>query len=124
MKRLLMLALVAIFIFSSCTNNISNSVNTDAIPSAPVLSSPIDASSGIAVIPGLSWNSSSGAASHMLQVSTNSSFSSLIYNQSGLTNSTRQVIGPNPLSIYYWRVRATNTNETSGWSDTRIFTTQ
>lgn len=123
MKRLLMLALFTIFIFNSCTNNNSNPANTDTIPLAPVLSSPIDASSGIAVIPNLNWNSSIGAASYTLQVSANSSFSTFAYNQSGLTNTTQQVSSLNPLTIYYWRVSATNTAGTSGWSTAWSFTT-
>jgi hypothetical protein len=123
MKRLLMLALFTTFILNSCTNNSSNPVNTDTIPTAPTLLSPTDASSGIAVIPSLSWNASSGAASYTLQVSINSSFSSFVYNKSGLMNTTQQASGLSPLSIYYWRVSAANTAGTSGWSDVWSFTT-
>ena len=123
MKSLLILALVSFFIFNSCTTNNSNPVNTATIPSAPTLSSPIDASSGIAVIPNLNWNSSTGATSYTLQVSANSSFSTLVYNQSGLTNTTQQVNGLSPLSIYYWRLTAANTAGTSGWSTVWSFTT-
>ena len=123
MKNLLMLAIASVFIFSSCTNNNNNPVNTETIPKAPVLTSPIDASAGIAVIPNLTWNASSGASSYTLQVSTNSSFSTLIYNQGGLTNPARQVTSLNPLSIYYWRVNAANTAGTSVWSEIWSFTT-
>jgi predicted phage tail protein len=123
MKKLLMLALFTIFILNSCTNNSSNPLNTDTIPGAPTLLSPTDASSGIAVIPSLSWNASSGAASYTLQVSANSSFSTFVYNNSGLTNTTQQVNGLNPLTLYYWRVSATNTAGTSGWSTAWSFTT-
>ena len=113
MKKLLMLALFIIFIFNSCTKNSSNPVNVDTIPSAPVLSSPIDASSGIAIVAALSWRSTSGAASYSIQVSANSSFSVLVFSQSGFTDTTKQIIGLNPLSIYYWRVSAANTAGTS-----------
>jgi hypothetical protein len=123
MKNLLMLAIASVFIFSSCTNNNSNPVNAETIPQAPVLTSPVDASAGIAVIPTLTWNASSGASSYTLQVSTNSSFSTLIYNQGGLTNPAKQVTSLNPLSIYYWRVNAANTAGTSVWSEIWSFTT-
>jgi predicted phage tail protein len=123
MKSLLMLALVSIFIFNSCTKNSSNPVDNTTIPSAPTQVFPINTSSGIAVVPTLSWNSCTGAASYTLQVSANSSFSSFVYNQSGLTDTTKQVITLNPLSIYYWRVSATNTAGTSAWSSEWSFTT-
>jgi hypothetical protein len=123
MKSLLMLALVSIFIFNSCTTNSSNPVNTATIPTAPAQLSPVDASTGIAVVPTISWNSSTGATSYTLQVSANSSFSILVLNQSGIITTTRQVIGLNPLSIYYWKVNAANSAGTSAWSDIWSFTT-
>ena len=123
MKSLLMLALVSIFIFNSCTTNSSNPVNTATIPTAPTQLSPVDASTGIAVVPTISWNSSTGATSYTLQVSANSSFSILVLNQSGITTTTRQVITLNPLSIYYWKVNAANSAGTSAWSSEWSFTT-
>jgi predicted phage tail protein len=118
-----MLALVSIFIFNSCTTNSNNPVNTATIPTAPTQLSPVDASTGIAVVPTLSWNSSTGATSYTMQVSANSSFSILVLNQGGITTTTWQVIGLNPLSIYYWKVNAANSAGTSAWSDTWSFTT-
>jgi PBP1b-binding outer membrane lipoprotein LpoB len=106
MKILMILSLLSILIFSSCSNNSNNPVNTTTTPTAPVLVTPTDASTGIAVIPTLKWNASSGATSYMLQISVNSSFSSFVFNQGGLTNLTQQISGLNPLSIYYWRVSA------------------
>jgi predicted phage tail protein len=123
MKKLLMLAIISIFILSSCTKNNTNPVNTETIPTAPTQSSPIDASTGIAVLSNLTWNSGSGAVSYTLQVSANSSFSSFIYNQGGLTNTTQQMVGLNPLSIYYWKVDAANNAGTSSWSAVWSFTT-
>lgn len=123
MKSLLILAIVSIFIFNSCTNNSINPINSETVPTAPTLLSPVDASTNAALIPVLKWNSSNGATSYMLEVSANSSFSNFVYNKSGLTNSTQQVIGLNPLSIYYWRVNAANSAGTSGWSNTWSFTT-
>ena len=122
MKSLLIFALLSIFIFNSCTKNSSNPL-ADIKPSAPTLLSPIDASSSIAVIPHLSWNSSTGATSYTLQVSANSSFATFVYNQSGISSLTQQVSGLNPLSIYYWRVSAANSAGTSDWSSVRSFTT-
>lgn len=118
-----MLAIISIFVLSSCTNQNNNPVNPETIPSAPAQSIPIDASTGVAVLSNLTWNSSSGATSYTLQVSANSSFSSFIYNKGVLTATTQQVAGLNPLSIYYWRVSAANSAGTSAWSTIWSFTT-
>jgi len=123
MKILMILSLLSILIFSSCSNNSNNPVNTTTTPTAPVLVTPTDASTGIAVIPTLKWNASSGATSYMLQISVNSSFSSFVFNQGGLTNLTQQISGLNPLSIYYWRVSASNNAGTSNWLPAWSFTT-
>jgi len=95
------------------------SVNVEAAgtaPSAPTLSSPSNSATDVAIPPTLSWNSSSGATSYTLQVSINSNFTSFVYNQSGLTGTSQQVSGLNNSTQYYWRVSATNSYGTSGWS--------
>ena len=92
-------------------------------PNAPTLSSPANNSTGVSVSPILVWNTSNGATSYTLQVSTNSSFSSLIHNQTGLVNTNMQLTGLNYLTTYYWRVSAANNNSISNWSTTWSFTT-
>jgi uncharacterized protein (TIGR02145 family) len=93
-------------------------------PSTPTLSSPANNAPYVAIPPTLSWNAASGATSYMLQVSTSSSFTSFIYNQSGLTSTSQQISGLNNSTAYYWRVNATNNYGTSGWSTpTWSFTT-
>ncbi|MCX6150319.1 MAG: hypothetical protein NTX22_07345 [Ignavibacteriales bacterium] len=122
MNRLLILAFVLIFIFNSCSNNSDSPVVADTIPSVPTLLNPADATTHVAIPTEFGWKTSTGAVSYTLQVSTNSSFTSFIYNQSGLTSLTQQVSGLNPLSIYYWRVSATNKAGTSDWSTVWSFT--
>lgn len=92
-------------------------------PSAPTLSSPSNNATNISIPATLSWNASNGAASYTLQVSVNSSFTSYVYNQSGITNTSQQVSGLNNSTNYFWRVSATNSYGTSGWSTTRNYTT-
>jgi len=99
------------------------SITIGTAPSAPTLSSPSSGSTNISTSPTLSWNASSGAASYGLQVSSNSSFSALVYNQSGLTGTSQQVTGLSNSAIYYWRVNATNSAGTSAYSSTWNFTT-
>jgi transposase-like protein len=94
-----------------------------AAPTAPTLSSPTSAATGVAVSPTLSWNVSTGATSYTLQVSTAADFSALVVNQSGIT-STSSSVGPlSNNTVYYWRVNATNAGGTSAYSTAFSFTT-
>jgi hypothetical protein len=97
---------------------------TTVAPTSPFLSSPVNGATSQLLSPSLSWSASGGATSFTLQVSLNSSFTSFVYNQNGLTSLNQQVTGLTALTLYYWRVSATNGFGTSGWSDTWSFTTQ
>ncbi|WP_434968559.1 T9SS type A sorting domain-containing protein [Rosettibacter firmus] len=94
-----------------------------AAPMAPSLVSPLNGSTGVDINPTLTWNSSTGATSYRLQVSTNSSFTSLVYDQNGITDTTHQVTGLANNTLYYWRVNATNAGGTSSYSAIWSFTT-
>ena len=56
-------------------------------------------------------------------MSNNSSFSSPIYNQDGLTSTSQQINGLNYNTTYYWRVSATNSYGTSAYSSVWSFKT-
>ncbi|MDE3057019.1 MAG: T9SS type A sorting domain-containing protein [Bacteroidota bacterium] len=100
-----------------------NGSSTATVPSAPTLASPSNGATGIALTPALSWNASSSATSYGVQVSTNSSFSNLVVNQTGLTSTSFSLSGLVNSLLYYWRVSASNAAGTSGWSSTYSFTT-
>ncbi len=93
-------------------------------PSAPILASPSNGATGVSTSPTLSWNTSSGATSYRLQVSSDINFTGIVFDQSSITTTYKQV-GPFSYSTtYYWRVNATNNNGTSYWSCPWSFTTQ
>ena len=92
-------------------------------PSTPNLSLPLNEATNIEILPTLSWNESTGATSYALQISADSNFTSFVYNQSELTDTTQQVTGLNYLTTYYWRVSAANSYGTSDWSAVWNFTT-
>jgi hypothetical protein len=94
-----------------------------AAPSAPTLSSPANGATSVSTSPTLNWNASTGATSYQLQVSTNSSFSSTVVNQSGITGTSYGVTGLTDGTTYYWRVNATNAGGTSSYSAPWSFTT-
>jgi hypothetical protein len=94
------------------------------IPTAPTLTSPADAATGQSISStGLAWDASSGATSYGIQVSTNTSFTSLFLNTSGVATTSYTLSGLSNSTTYYWRVNATNSSGTSAWSSYRSFTT-
>ena len=56
------------------TNLLYTIFTTATIPAAPTLSSPTNGATGVSTSPTLTWNTSSGATSYRLQVSTSSAF--------------------------------------------------
>jgi len=90
---------------------------------APTLLSPSNSATGVSITPTLSWNASTGATSYQLQVSTSSSFTTTVVNQSGITATSYAVSGLTNNTVYYWRVNATNAGGTSAYSTARSFTT-
>ena len=92
-------------------------------PAAPVLASPANGATNVAVPAALAWNSSSGATSYTVQVSTSQSFATLAYNASGITSTSTTASGLSAATLYYWRVLAANTTGNSDWSEVWSFTT-
>ncbi|KPK96162.1 hypothetical protein AMJ80_01530 [bacterium SM23_31] len=92
-------------------------------PEAPALSLPSNEAVGVSTSPTLSWNSSSGATSYTLQVSQYSNFSSYVFNQNVGNVTSKQITGLSEGTIYYWRVRASNSAGSSEWSNVWSFTT-
>jgi hypothetical protein len=92
--------------------------------SDPVLVSPKDSSTGQPLTLVLAWTHSLNAASYHLIVSTKNDFSTAVFEDSSLTDTSKQV-GPLGHGVtYYWEVRAKNASGVSGYSDPRHFTTQ
>jgi hypothetical protein len=71
----------------------------------------------------LVWGTRGTVKSYHLQVSTNSSFSNLLVDRTGLTSSLFVLNPVNNNSTYYWRVNTTNAAGTSAWSNTETFST-
>jgi hypothetical protein len=95
------------------------------IPAVPALLTPANNTVDIAVTPTLDWNDVTYAASYRVQISTDSSFTTTVYDTAGLTVS--QIIVPSgkltTKTQYYWRVNATNISGTSAYSTIWSFTT-
>ncbi|MBI3109928.1 MAG: DUF1565 domain-containing protein, partial [Ignavibacteriales bacterium] len=92
-------------------------------PSAPALASPADGATDLALTPTFTWNQSQDALTYRLQVSTNAAFTTLVFNDSTLTDTLKQVAPLSEGRTYYWRVNAKNSGGTSAFSGTRSFST-
>ncbi len=92
-------------------------------PDAPTLTAPNDNANSIATNPTLIWNTSFGAATYSVQISTLQDFSTTVYQQTGISGTQKSVSGLAVNTQYYWRVAATNSGGTSAWSSVWNFTT-
>jgi hypothetical protein len=93
---------------------ISKTINValSVLPGAPgivAFNSPTDGASGIASTPTLSWAATAFAASYLVEVATNPSFStgSVVSTQT-VNGTSTTVSGLQIETVYYWRVRASN----------------
>jgi photosystem II stability/assembly factor-like uncharacterized protein len=93
--------------------------------SQPVLISPPNNSTAISLMPSLSWFTANGASSYRIQLSTDSLFAAILFDTSGVTDTTVTVPGNNltGLTKYYWRVNSANEIGTSPYSTVWNFTT-
>jgi hypothetical protein len=90
---------------------------------APTLSSPSNSATNQPLSLSLTWNTVSGASTYRVQLSTISSFTSTVVDDSTLTSSI-EAVGPLSTSTtYYWRVNVKNAGGTSAWSEVWSFTT-
>ena len=92
-------------------------------PAAPVLSTPSNGATGIAVNATLTWNASTGATSYRVQVSTDSGFAATVRDSSNIVTSSYVASGLAATTTYYWHVSATNSGGTSAYSTIWKFTT-
>ena len=95
------------------------------VPAAPTLKYPENNSVKISMTPLLDWLNSPTAVSYRVQVSLDSTFSTTVFDTSGVTVSEAPVPAGklNPSVKYYWRVNATNAGGTGSWSTVNNFKT-
>ncbi|MCE1164835.1 MAG: hypothetical protein LWX07_05475, partial [Bacteroidetes bacterium] len=93
------------------------------VPNAPALVSPLNNSTGNSVNLNLVWNKTQYAAGYNVVLATDASFTTIILNDSTLTDSIKAVTDLTPLTTYYWKVRAKNISGWSSYSSTNNFKT-
>ncbi|MDF1553741.1 MAG: hypothetical protein P1P84_11795, partial [Deferrisomatales bacterium] len=92
-------------------------------PPAPTLQQPSNGSQTTNSTPTFSWTYSGSVDYFHAQVSTNSSFTSIVREATQVYGTTWQPLGFTP-NTYYWRVRSHGTNGlwSTTWSSTYVFT--
>jgi len=92
-------------------------------PGTPMLITPANRATGIAVTPKLTWNTVN-ATSYRVQVSTTSTFATTIVDDSTLTVATDSLTTALSYgTVYYWRVNGKNSYGSGSWSNISSFTT-
>jgi hypothetical protein len=92
-------------------------------PDTVVLIAPENGAVDVSVIPILTWQAVSLAASYRLQVSLSGDFASTVVDQAEITSTEYEMNDLEYETIYYWRVRATNDAGDGEWSEAWSFTT-
>jgi hypothetical protein len=92
-------------------------------PPSPVLILPANNANNVAVNTTLRWLSSPSAASYRVQVSTDSTFSTVFKDSSGIIDTSVSLSGLSNATKYFWRVNSTNVNGTSLWPTANKFVT-
>jgi hypothetical protein len=93
-------------------------------PATVELLSPVNGATAQPTSPNLSWIASAGALTYRLQVSTSSTFATMVVDDSTITTTSRQVTGLAGNTTYYWRVSAKSAGGVSAWSLQWSFTTK
>lgn len=93
------------------------------IPSTPELLLPVKGSTNASLNQLFRWRKAVNAEEYQLQVSTDSTYSNLFFNESGILDTSKYVAELAASTMYYWRVRAKNAKGYSFWSAVWNFTT-
>ncbi|MBR9974201.1 MAG: M28 family metallopeptidase [Bacteroidetes bacterium] len=92
-------------------------------PRVPLPIAPTAGQTGVSDPVVFVWTEEEGADRYHLQVATDASFNSLVYESDMLGEATVTVAGLTPWTSHYWRVRACGADGCSRWSEFRSFRT-
>ena len=98
----------------SATSGYTTPWRFNTVVGSPVLASPLNGAGSQPPGAMLRWHSVTGGTRYALQVARDPGFgpSSIVFNDSSLTDTSQSLSGLSYNSLFYWRVRASNTG---GW---------
>ncbi|MBX3042098.1 MAG: T9SS type A sorting domain-containing protein [Candidatus Kapabacteria bacterium] len=88
------------------------------------LATPANNATQVSLNPTLTWNALEGATNYHLQVSTNSGFTAIVYENTAVGGTSQALTNLNGKTNYFWRVKGYNANNEGGFSSTFLFTTE
>jgi hypothetical protein len=91
------------------------------IPSVPNLLTPVNGATEVSPNPVLTWSNTGGAITYNLVVATDSWFTQIVNNVTGLTTTSYRLSNLTLGGRYYWKVLATNSFGSSMYSEQRQF---
>lgn len=89
----------------------------------PILISPLNNSIGIELLPTIKWKKTAYSSNYHVQVAKDALFNNIIYEDSTLTDTIKQIKGMEGQTKYFWKVRGQNKKGYGTWSDVWNFTT-
>lgn len=90
--------------------------------SAPMLSTPANGESNVALSPSLTWQAAGCAMDYTIQVATDPNFKNTVFEK--IQPGVSVTVGPlDYVSTYYWRVMTNSSSISSQWSDVYSFST-
>jgi len=104
---------------TSAWSNVFHFTTIVGVPPAPTLFLPANNASSVSLTPMFVWSNISVATRYRLQISVNTTFTSLVYDNQNVTNDTFNLPGAILIGTtnYYWRVAAINDGGQGAWSN-------
>ena len=96
---------------------------TSGIPAVPVLLSPPNVTLDHPVVLSLQWEKAAAATAYRVQLATNALFSPTVLDSAGVTDTVVAAPSLQYYTIYFWRVKATNTFGAAAWTPSFRFRT-
>ncbi len=105
------------------TANVTLNLYT-AAAGQPVLTSPANGATNVAIPPVFTWNAASQAGTYSIQIATDAGFTNIVEQASGVAGTTYTAqTALNTNTLYYWRVQADNACGASAYSAVFSFRT-
>ncbi|HPS65882.1 MAG TPA: fibronectin type III domain-containing protein, partial [Ignavibacteria bacterium] len=83
------------------------------VPASPALINPVNNSTGNPLNLNLIWSKPQFAAGYNVILASDPGFTNIVINDSTITDTLKAITNLNPLTTYYWKVRA---KDAAGWS--------
>ncbi|MGH2538183.1 MAG: S8 family serine peptidase, partial [Candidatus Promineifilaceae bacterium] len=80
----------------------------DGLPAAPALIAPADGATNVPLAPAFEWSAVSQGQAYLLEVASDAGFTNIVYTATVAGTSHTAETALDPLTIYYWRVTASN----------------